>query len=107
MKVASVKNGGAIENFPENNCCGCGKSNVKFYQLPNREPEVCTHKKVNSVSRHVVDLCSLVRTRIECQSGSYTEHCNWNPAFTGVSFDTNDVNTTSTWNQHKGARFIA
>ena len=37
-------------NFPEMNCCECGKSDKKFFQKPSSQPKVCTHLVANSYS---------------------------------------------------------
>lgn len=35
--------GGKQYNFPELNCCECGKKDDKYYQAPSTAPNTCTH----------------------------------------------------------------
>ena len=52
---------GAINNFPDSNCCNCGKGrNPPYLQAPNKTidaPDSCTHKKENDKSEIIVEFC--------------------------------------------------
>ena len=74
--------------FPELNCCNCGKSDVPFYQKPSKTPNSCTHLEVNSKSQHIVEYCKKVHSQVDCNSqypGYRTIHCKWNAKQTQVT----------------------
>ena len=81
---------GASYNFPELNCCACGKPKTNsFYQEPARNANQCTHLAENSVSKHVVDFCAKARNHGDCVEEDPTWrslHCKWNPNTLGISF---------------------
>ena len=53
------------------------------YMAPDTTPNMCTHLKVNSISKHIVDYCFQADSQESCDLLSPTYrglHCFWNPA---------------------------
>ena len=51
---------GKIYNFPELNCCQCGKKHYRNYMSPVAPSTVegtCTHSPQNSISHHIREYC--------------------------------------------------
>ena len=80
---------GNTYNFPELNCCACGKKNQLIYnqypestKLPSSLPNTCTHLEVNNKSQHIRKYCTEATTFDECNSLGpkwRSLHCRWNP----------------------------
>ena len=91
--------GGVTYNFPELNCCACGKSDGKFYLPPTTFQNKCTHKAANSRSKHVVDYCALAKSQYECNQKApkwrYL-HCTWNARITSETL------AARQWRKHHG-----
>ena len=59
---------GAINNFPELNCCSCGKKKLEDLPeyLPSEIPNMCVHTLENSKSIYVATRCQILSSEEEC-----------------------------------------
>ena len=75
------KYSGSAYNFPELNCCACGKGKAdNFYQEPGTSPYTCVQKAVNNKSKQVVEYCSKAQNKYQCTDFKFSRdlHCDWN-----------------------------
>ena len=76
------KYSGAAYNFPELNCCACGKAKSQgFYKEPGTKPYTCVQKAANNKSEQVVEYCAKAKNQYQCTDFQYSRdlHCDWNP----------------------------
>ena len=87
--------GGFNYNFPELNCCECGKSSSSYYKAPTKVQNSCTHTAKNSKSRHIVEYCREAQSQYSCNNQKPTYrilHCKWNAMVTEVVLSGNKYN---------------
>ena len=60
---------GEDNNFPELNCCNCGKENKMekdYYVGPSKEHYTCTHVQSQSYSKKIVEYCQVAQNKSAC-----------------------------------------
>ena len=74
---------GKYYNFPEQNCCACGKTNDIFNEAVSTEYSLCTHDPLNSDTRRTVMYCEFAKdSKSSCETPVRRAlHCVWNPPF--------------------------
>ena len=59
-----AKYSGSAYNFPELNCCACGKGRSEnYYKEPDTTPYTCVQKAINNKSEQVVQYCNKAKNR--------------------------------------------
>ena len=90
--ASSVFIAGSEYNFPELNCCACGKTGTLFYQDQKKKPGTCEQTAFNNKSKYIVQYCAVAKQPSSCVMAKpwyRSIHCQWFPAIEAKTFNKN------------------